>query len=98
MLSNIIDIITSNTWLLVLCIIIVLMLVIAIVKHFMKLFLVAVLLLAAYAGYLAYTGQKVPTTSEDIIQHGAEKLDEIKLNAIKKQIEETAKEAAEKAK
>ena len=88
MIDNIVAIVTSNTILLVLTILIGIMIVISIVKRFLRLFLIAVIVLALYAGYLSYTGQKVPTSSKEILEHGSGKLEELKKEAVKQQLKE----------
>ncbi len=78
-MDYIIGLITANTLTLLAAIIIGLMVFLAIIKRFIRLFAVAVFILLCYAGYLYYTGQKVPVTKEEILEHGSEKLQEYRV-------------------
>ncbi len=77
-MENLIDLLTSNVFYLVIAILIAIMVLITILKKLFKLFLVSVLVLVLYAGYLAYSGQKIPLTTEEILQHGSEQIDRLK--------------------
>jgi membrane protein implicated in regulation of membrane protease activity len=92
LVQNLITIITSNTLFLVLAIIIAIMIALALIRHVFSLFVIAVLVLAAYAGYLAYTGQKIPTTSEEILKHGSEQLQKLKVEEMRKKGGQALKE------
>lgn len=63
-----------------------------------KLLIPLLILIGLYAGYLYITGQKIPTTKEDIIKHGKEKIEVIKdkgekilKDNVKKQIDKKLK-------
>jgi FtsH-binding integral membrane protein len=76
----------------VLSIIIVIMIAVALLRQVFSLFVIAVLVLALYAGYLAYTGQKIPTSSEEILKHGSEQLQKLKVDEMKRKGEQALKE------
>jgi ABC-type bacteriocin/lantibiotic exporter with double-glycine peptidase domain len=77
-MDNLIDLLTSNVFYLIIAILIAIMVLITILKKLFKLFLVSVLVLVLYAGYLAYSGQKIPLTTEEILQHGSEQINRLK--------------------
>lgn len=77
-MEDIINTITSNKVYLVFAIIIGIMLFLAIVKRLIKLLIVSIIILIIYIGYLSYTGQKIPQTREEIIDHGSEQFEKIK--------------------
>ncbi len=75
-MEGVIDTIISNPILLIITVILGILLVYSVIK---KLFKVAVIVLIAgviYVSYLAYTGQKVPTTKDEVMKHGKELTDE----------------------
>ncbi len=43
----------------------------------------SVLVVVLYVFYLAYTGQRIPVTSDEILQHGSDKFDKIKVDSVK---------------
>ena len=77
-MQDTVSLITPNKILLFLCVVICVMVVIAIFKRFFWLFLTAVCVVLMYAGYLAYNKQEVPTTKDEIIEHGRQKLEDLK--------------------
>ncbi|MDR3237789.1 MAG: hypothetical protein LBT84_04720 [Spirochaetia bacterium] len=91
-MSDIISIITSNTVLLLVCILIGVMIIIAIIKRFLWLFITAALAVGVYAGYLVYNGEDVPTNSDEIIEHGRKKIEDLKENAVKGRMMDQIKE------
>ena len=95
-MEKILALLASNTILLVAVIIIAVMIIIAIVKKFMKLFLVAVLIVGLYVVYLAYSGQKIPTNSEEILRHGSEKIEQVDLDKLSEEGAETLKRIKQK--
>ncbi len=94
-IENIFAVVTSSTPLMILAVITCIMIIVAVLKRFMKLFIIAVVILLAYAGYLAYTGQEIPVTSEEIIRHGSQKLEQLKLDAMKERLKEKGQEEME---
>ena len=93
-MQGLISAVTSNKILLLICVIICVMLIIAIIRRFLWLFIAAALVVAMYAGYLAYNGQKVPSTKDEIIDHGRQKLEELKEKASQELLDKKVKEVA----
>ena len=75
MFDSIVELITTNTWAFVIAMIICLMIVLFLIKRLFKLAIVAVFILLIYVGYLFFSGQKVPTNIDEIIEHGSEQLE-----------------------
>ncbi|MCL1911804.1 MAG: hypothetical protein FWG13_06335 [Leptospirales bacterium] len=90
-MQDILSALTSNKILLFLCVVICVMLVLAVIKRFLWLFVTAVLAVIIYAGYLSYTGQKIPVTKDEIIEHGRQKLEDIKEKASQELLEKQGK-------
>ncbi|MFC1670577.1 hypothetical protein ACFL20_09300 [Spirochaetota bacterium] len=86
-MENIIETITSNNIYLIIAILFFLMIVILIVKKFFKLFVISILVFTLYLGYLAFTGQSIPKSKEDVIEHITGKVVELKEFGIKEIIE-----------
>jgi hypothetical protein len=53
-------------------------LVFAFIKRLISLIAITVCLLLLYAGYLYYTGQRIPVTRDDILKHGQEQVEKIR--------------------
>jgi F0F1-type ATP synthase membrane subunit b/b' len=49
---------------------------------------VAALVVVVYAGYLAYNGQKIPSNKDEIVEHGRQKLNDLKEKAAKELLKE----------
>ena len=77
-MEDIINTITSNKVYLVLAVIIGITLVLSVIKRFFKLIVISTAILVIYVGYLYYTGQKIPETREEILEHGTEKFKKLK--------------------
>ncbi|MCL1912115.1 MAG: hypothetical protein FWG13_07910 [Leptospirales bacterium] len=92
-MEGIISSVTSNKILLFLCVVICVMLVIAVIRRFFWLFVTAAIAVIIYAGYLAYNGQKIPTTKDEIIEHGRQKLENLKEKASEELLEKTKEKA-----
>ncbi len=95
-MENLIDIITSNTLYLVLVILIAIMIIITILKKLFKLFLVSLIVLALYLGFMVYKGEKIPTNSQEIMDHLKKKKEELHLNTWKEKGKEAIKEEVKK--
>lgn len=87
-MPDIIAVIKSNPIALVACIIVAVMVFVSIVKRIISLLFIAIFIVAAYAGYLVYTGQDVPTSSDEIIEHGRKKFEDVKNSIINGQGEQ----------
>jgi len=83
-MQDIISAVTSNKILLFICVVICVMLIIAVIRRFLWLFVIAALAVAIYIGYLAYNGKKIPSTKDEIIEHGRQKVEELKEKAVEK--------------
>lgn len=63
---------------------------ILIIKHLFRIALFLLVLVAIYAAYLYQSGQKIPQTKTEIIEHGEKKFDQLRdqgdkiINEIKK--------------
>ena len=90
-MQDIISAVTSNKILLFICVVICVMLVIAIIKRFLWLFVAAALIVGIYMGYLAYSGQKIPSTKDEVIEHGRQKIEELKEKASQELLEKKGK-------
>ena len=67
-----------KTLVLIVFIILVVMLVFAFVKRLIGLIIISICLIVVYAGYLIITGQRLPITGKEVIQHGIEQFQKIK--------------------
>jgi len=74
MLNSIIEQITTNTLSFVIAVIICIMIVLFIIKKLYKMMVFSIVILLIYIGYLFFTGQKVPTNVDELLEHGAEQL------------------------
>ncbi|MEA3296133.1 MAG: hypothetical protein U9Q27_03290 [Patescibacteria group bacterium] len=77
-MESIINTLSSNPVFLIIFVILVIIIIFSIVKRLFKLLIPLIILVGLYAGYLYNTGQNIPTTKEDIIKHGKEKIEVIK--------------------
>ena len=96
MLDPIIELITANTLSLVITIILGIMIIIFLIKRLWRLVIISVFILLIYVGYLFFTGQKVPTNVDEILEHGSEQLKkyqiEDKLKKMKDGVKDSIKE------
>jgi len=76
-----INIVLSNPLYLAVAIIVGALLVFAILKRLARMLVTILIIIILYIGYLAYTGQEIPGTKEQIIRHGTEQLDRIKTDS-----------------
>ncbi len=83
-MESIITALTSNKILLIIAVIVSILIVMSVVKKLVKVALFFLALLVLYAAYLVYTGQKVPKTRQEAIQHVNVKIDEMKAGGLKK--------------
>ncbi|MCL2025307.1 MAG: hypothetical protein FWG92_00685 [Leptospirales bacterium] len=90
-MQDIVSAMTSNKILLFLCVVICVMVVIAIIKRFFWLFVTAACVVLMYAGYLAYNKQEVPTTKDEIIDHGRQKIEDLKKKTEQELLEKKGK-------
>ncbi|MBC8358623.1 MAG: hypothetical protein ISS41_11535 [Candidatus Aminicenantes bacterium] len=77
-MESIISSLTSSPIFIIILAILVIIIVIAIIKRLLKLLIPVFILVVLYVGYLYFTGQKIPTTKEEILQHGKETIEKIK--------------------
>ena len=92
MLDPVIGLVTQSTLSLVITIIICIIIVLCILKKFSKMIIISVSILLIYMGYLFFTGQKVPTNKDEILEHGSEKLKQYKIEDKMKKIENDIKD------
>ena len=90
-MPDILPLIKSNPLMLIICIIAVVMLIIALIKRVLSLIVTAILVIIIYAGYLVYTGQQIPTNSDEIIEHLEKQVEDVKKNVTEKAIKEIQK-------
>jgi threonine/homoserine/homoserine lactone efflux protein len=83
-MENIITFLISNKIVLVIAVIISILIVLSVAKKLLKVALFFLALLVLYAAYLVYTGQKVPRTKQEAVQHVMVKIDEMKSGGQKK--------------
>ena len=73
------------------------MIVVTIIKKLFKLFLVAILIMTGYVGYMVYNGEKIPTNSKEIMNHLEKKKENLKIDALKEKGKAAAKEAVKES-
>lgn len=94
--------ISGNPVLLGVVIVLAVLVVFALIKRLIKLALFAVLVLAVYLGYLAWTGQKVPTSPEALRESVKDQVGQVgeamstKVTEIGESVKERVKGAVEK--
>ena len=88
-MESIIQALSSNPIFLIIFVIIIIVIIFSIVKKLFKLLIPLLILIGLYAGYLYFTGQEIPTTKENILKHGKNKIEEVKKesNKLKEKIE-----------
>ncbi len=79
-METIITAITSNRIVLAAAVVISILIVLSVARKLARIAVVLLAILVLYAAYLVYTGQRVPKTKEEIVKHGAKKIEEIKKN------------------
>jgi len=82
-MESIITALTSNKVLLAAAVLVSILIVLSVLKKLVMAAVVLLALLILYVGYLVYTGQTVPKTKQEVIEHGVEKIDTIKKESIK---------------
>ncbi len=95
-MEGIIKVLTSNNILMILGLFLVAILIFSVIKQLLKLVYLAAILLVIYVGYLYYTGQKIPTTKDEVIKHSYEQFNKIEKS--RKEIMEDVKKRNEKSK
>ena len=94
MQNSIVELITTNIWTFVIAIILCLSIVLFIVKRLFKLAIFAAVILLVYMGYLFFTGQKVPTTVDEMREHGSEQLKKYQIEEKLQRTKESIKNKA----
>ncbi|MBN1532239.1 MAG: hypothetical protein JXA20_06220 [Spirochaetes bacterium] len=69
---------TVNTILAIVAVIVTALLLFAFIKRLIGLVAISLCLLLLYAGYLFFTGQRIPTSKSDIFKHGIQQIDKLK--------------------
>ena len=83
-MESIITFLVSNKIVLIIAVIISIVIVLSVVKKLVKVALLFLAILVLYAAYLVYTGQKVPRTKQEALQHVNLKIDDMKAGGQKK--------------
>jgi hypothetical protein len=83
-MENIVIALTSNKALLIIAVFISILIVFSVLKKLVKAAVVLLAVLVLYGAYLVYTGQKVPKTKDEAIEHMTKKMDVLKKDGLKK--------------
>jgi predicted tellurium resistance membrane protein TerC len=81
-MESIITALTTNKLILTIAVIISILIVLSVAKKLVRVALVCVSILILYAAYLVFTGQKVPRTRQEAIQHVTKKIDELRKSEV----------------
>lgn len=79
-METLITALTSNKVILAIAVVISILIVLSVARKLVRVAVVLLAILILYAAYLVYTGQKVPKTKEEIVEHGTKKIEELKKN------------------
>jgi hypothetical protein len=69
---------TFNTILAIAAVLVTALLLFAFIKRLISLIAISVCLLFLYAGYLYFSGQRIPTTKSEMINHGIQQIHKLK--------------------
>jgi multisubunit Na+/H+ antiporter MnhC subunit len=75
-MENIIKAVTSNNLYLAAAIILGVFVLYSLVKKVIKMALISMAIIIIYIAYLSYTGEKIPKTREEVVDHVSEKIRE----------------------
>jgi xanthine/uracil permease len=76
-MEQIITFLTANRLILAALVVISILIILSVAKKLIKVAVVLLAVVVLYAAYLVYTGQKVPRTKQEVIEHGEKKLLEL---------------------
>lgn len=76
-MEQIISFLTANKLVLAAAVVISICIILSVVKKLVKVAVVLLAVIVLYAAYLVYSGQKVPGTRQEVIEHGEQKLLEL---------------------
>jgi len=76
-MENIIETLLTNKIFIIIVILLTALVVYSLLKRLLKLIIFILIALILYVGYMTYTGQKLPGTSEELIKEGSEKIEEL---------------------
>ncbi len=82
-MEQIITFLTANKIVLAAAVIISILIILSVVKKLVKVALVLLAIAVLYTAYLVYSGQKVPKTKEEVIEHSEKKLLELQKGGVK---------------
>jgi xanthine/uracil permease len=82
-MEQIVTFLTANKLILAGAVVISILIILSVVKKVMKVAVVLLAVLVLYAAYLVYTGQKVPRTKQEVIEHSEKKLMELQKSGVK---------------
>jgi membrane-bound acyltransferase YfiQ involved in biofilm formation len=83
-MESIVTVLSSNKALLIIAVFISILIVFSVLKNLVKAAVVLLAILVLYGAYLVYTGQKVPRTKNEAIEHVTKKMDVLKKDGLKK--------------
>ena len=76
-MEQIITFLTANKLALAAAVIVSILIILSVVKKLVKVVVVLLAVAVLYAAYLVYSGQKVPKTKQEVIEHSEKKLLEL---------------------
>ncbi|HOD14246.1 MAG TPA: hypothetical protein PK307_11870 [Spirochaetota bacterium] len=76
-MEQIITFLTANKLVLAAAVVVSILIVLSVVKKLIKVAVVLLAVVILYAAYLVYSGQKVPKTRQEVIEHSEQKLLEL---------------------
>jgi xanthine/uracil permease len=82
-MEQIITFLTANKLILAAAVVISILIILSVMKKLLKMAMVLLAVVVLYAAYLVYTGQKVPKTKQEVIEHSEKKLLELEKSGVK---------------
>ncbi len=76
-MEELLETLLTNKIFILITVLVIALLVYSLLKRLLKLIIFILIALMLYVGYMTYTGQKLPRSSEEFIKQGTEKLNEI---------------------
>jgi hypothetical protein len=82
-MEHIITFLTANKLVLAAAVVVSILIILSMVKKLVKVAVVLLAVFILYAAYLVYSGQKVPKTKQEVIEHSEQKLLELQKGGAK---------------
>jgi threonine/homoserine/homoserine lactone efflux protein len=82
-MEQIITFLTANKLILAGAVIVSILIILSVAKKLLKIAVVLLAVVVLYAAYLVYSGQKVPRTKQEVIEHSEKKLQELEKSGVK---------------